>query len=247
MCRLVAAAVADVAKASRCDGDVTCLTFLSRLSAEVFQLDLRKDPGSFSGLSARGRAGPAHLYGPFNAHSVAFLLFRPGRRGNSARQPRNASTAKKMAKKTAKITAKKIVKRTVERTVMKLRFAAGRCTAVRYAWQPCIRYSRQVAWTHRLCVCLRRGLPAIDPTAQQLVRDRRHPHAGYERVQLQSRLRSQGYGVPFIFITAVPDENVRWQALNDGALCFLTKPFGEDVLVDCLNTAVEQRRSGING
>jgi FixJ family two-component response regulator len=70
---------------------------------------------------------------------------------------------------------------------------------------------------------------------------------GMSGVQLQSSLRSQGYGVPFIFITAVPDETVRQQALHDGALCFLTKPFDEDILIDCLNTAVEQRRGATNG
>jgi FixJ family two-component response regulator len=61
-------------------------------------------------------------------------------------------------------------------------------------------------------------------------------------VQLQSDLRRQGYRVPFIFITAVPDENVRRQALNDGAICFLTKPFDEDILIDCLDSAVQRYR-----
>jgi FixJ family two-component response regulator len=61
-------------------------------------------------------------------------------------------------------------------------------------------------------------------------------------VQLQSDLRRQGYRVPFIFITAVPDEDVRRQALNDGAICFLTKPFNEDILIDCLDSAVQRYR-----
>jgi FixJ family two-component response regulator len=62
-------------------------------------------------------------------------------------------------------------------------------------------------------------------------------------VELQSHLRSQGYKVPFIFITAVPDETTRRQALNDGAICFLTKPFDEGTLIECLNTALDQHRS----
>jgi FixJ family two-component response regulator len=66
---------------------------------------------------------------------------------------------------------------------------------------------------------------------------------GMSGVQLQSHLRSQGYPVPFIFITAVPDETTRKQALNDGAICFLAKPFDEDTLIDCLNAAVEQYRN----
>jgi FixJ family two-component response regulator len=63
-------------------------------------------------------------------------------------------------------------------------------------------------------------------------------------VQLQSHLRSQGSQLPFIFITAVPEESSRKQALDDGAICFLTKPLDEDALIVCLNAAVERRGSG---
>jgi FixJ family two-component response regulator len=62
---------------------------------------------------------------------------------------------------------------------------------------------------------------------------------GMGGVELQSRLRSQGNQVPFIFITAVPEESSRKQALSDGAICFLTKPLDEDALTACLNAAVE--------
>jgi FixJ family two-component response regulator len=67
---------------------------------------------------------------------------------------------------------------------------------------------------------------------------------GMSGVQLQSHLRNQGYPVPFILITAVPEESSRKQALHDGAICFLTKPFDEDVLIGCLSTAVDQYGSG---
>jgi FixJ family two-component response regulator len=59
-------------------------------------------------------------------------------------------------------------------------------------------------------------------------------------VELQSLLRAQGSELPFVFITAVPDQRVRDRALEDGAICFLTKPFDEDVLIRCLDTAVER-------
>jgi len=62
-------------------------------------------------------------------------------------------------------------------------------------------------------------------------------------VELQSRLRSEGYAVPFIFITALPDESSRKQAIRDGAICFLTKPFEEGALIKCLNTAVQAHRN----
>jgi FixJ family two-component response regulator len=60
-------------------------------------------------------------------------------------------------------------------------------------------------------------------------------------VELQSRLRAQGNQLPFIFVTAVPDESVRARALGDGAICFLTKPFDEDVLIRCLETVIDRR------
>jgi FixJ family two-component response regulator len=63
-------------------------------------------------------------------------------------------------------------------------------------------------------------------------------------VELQSHLRSQGNQVPFIFITAVPEESIRRQALSEGAICFMAKPFDESTLISCLDTAVEQHRSG---
>ena len=59
-------------------------------------------------------------------------------------------------------------------------------------------------------------------------------------IELQSRLRAQGNQVPFIFVTAVPDESVRARALGDGAVCFLTKPFDEDVLIRCLGAAIDR-------
>ena len=64
---------------------------------------------------------------------------------------------------------------------------------------------------------------------------------GLSGVQLQERLRAQGYRVPFIFFTAFPDEKVRAQALAGGAVCYLTKPFDGNTLIECLN-AVSMRR-----
>jgi FixJ family two-component response regulator len=62
-------------------------------------------------------------------------------------------------------------------------------------------------------------------------------------VQLQSHLRRQGCQLPFLFITAVPTEKTRRQALDDGAICFLTKPFDEETLIGCLDVAIGQHRS----
>ena len=61
---------------------------------------------------------------------------------------------------------------------------------------------------------------------------------GMSGVELQSRLRSENSLLPFIFITAVPEEAIQARALKDGATCFLTKPVDEDVLIGCLHAAM---------
>ena len=44
--------------------------------------------------------------------------------------------------------------------------------------------------------------------------------------------------LPMIFVTAFPDERVKARALEAGAICFLSKPFDGQVLIDCLNAAL---------
>lgn len=57
-------------------------------------------------------------------------------------------------------------------------------------------------------------------------------------VELLVRLREQDSRVPFIFITAFPDERIRAQAFSAGALGFLTKPFDRNHLIQCLELAL---------
>jgi FixJ family two-component response regulator len=57
-------------------------------------------------------------------------------------------------------------------------------------------------------------------------------------VELLVLLRGQDQRVPFIFITAFPDERIRARALGAGALGFLTKPFDRDHLIQCLEQAL---------
>jgi FixJ family two-component response regulator len=63
-------------------------------------------------------------------------------------------------------------------------------------------------------------------------------------VDLLTLMRTQGYRVPFIFITAFPDESVRAQALKAGAICFLAKPFAGPTLIKWLDTALDRHRGG---
>jgi FixJ family two-component response regulator len=63
---------------------------------------------------------------------------------------------------------------------------------------------------------------------------------GMSGLDLLTHVRSRGNEVPFILITAFPDENVRARALKAGAFCFLAKPFAGPVLIDCVETALNR-------
>jgi FixJ family two-component response regulator len=64
---------------------------------------------------------------------------------------------------------------------------------------------------------------------------------GLNGLELQEALRSQGCCIPIILITAFPNEKQRNRALEGGALGFLTKPFDETSLIQCLTAAVGLR------
>jgi FixJ family two-component response regulator len=61
-------------------------------------------------------------------------------------------------------------------------------------------------------------------------------------IELLSLLRKQGRDIPFIFITAFPEEAVRVRALSDGAICFLAKPFDSITLIRCIEGALGTHR-----
>jgi FixJ family two-component response regulator len=65
---------------------------------------------------------------------------------------------------------------------------------------------------------------------------------GMSGLELLTMIRAQGYGAPFIFITAFPDETTRARALQAGAICFLSKPFAGPTLINCLGVALEGGR-----
>jgi FixJ family two-component response regulator len=67
---------------------------------------------------------------------------------------------------------------------------------------------------------------------------------GMSGVELQAHLLAQGSHVPFIFFTAFPDERVRAQALGAGAICYLTKPFDADSLIQGLQAALKKHDGG---
>ena len=56
-------------------------------------------------------------------------------------------------------------------------------------------------------------------------------------------MRSQGYHTPVILITAFPNEKHRTRALDNGAVGFLSKPFNEQTLIECLTVAIKSQSS----
>ena len=61
-------------------------------------------------------------------------------------------------------------------------------------------------------------------------------------LELQARLKDEERDIPIIFITAFPDERMRRQAIDGGAICYLPKPYNDEELLGCIRLALE--RSG---
>jgi FixJ family two-component response regulator len=78
------------------------------------------------------------------------------------------------------------------------------------------------------------------PETDCLIADVQMP--GMSGVELHGRLVQSGKPIPTVLITAYPDEKVRERALEAGAMCLLTKPFNEDELLKCVQSALEQRK-----
>ena len=66
---------------------------------------------------------------------------------------------------------------------------------------------------------------------------------GLSGLELQEVLRSRGYRTPVVVITAYPNEKHRTRAFANGAVGFLSKPFSEQCLIECLNAAIDLRSS----
>jgi FixJ family two-component response regulator len=70
-----------------------------------------------------------------------------------------------------------------------------------------------------------------------LIVDIRMP--GISGIELQAKLKADRCRVPIIFITAHGDAKMRIQAMRDGAVEFLTKPFDNAVLLETVHAAVD--------
>src|SRR5437762_13138423 len=61
-------------------------------------------------------------------------------------------------------------------------------------------------------------------------------------LDLQKRVAADRPDMPIIFITGYGDVPLTVQAMKGGAVEFLTKPFGDDVLLSAIRNAVERSR-----
>ena len=66
---------------------------------------------------------------------------------------------------------------------------------------------------------------------------------GMTGVELQDHLIAHDRSMPVIFITAFPHDRVRERAMNAGAICFLSKPFDEARLLECVQQALMKRQN----
>jgi FixJ family two-component response regulator len=64
-------------------------------------------------------------------------------------------------------------------------------------------------------------------------------------LDLQTRIAGERSGMPIIFITGYGDIPMSVRAIKAGAVEFLTKPFGDDVLLEALGSALESSRAAL--
>src|SRR5580692_9354668 len=76
-----------------------------------------------------------------------------------------------------------------------------------------------------------------------LIADVRMP--GMSGLDLQAKLKAERCRLPMIFITAHGDAKMRIQAMRDGAVEFLTKPFDNAVLLETVHAAVEDHAKAV--
>jgi len=65
---------------------------------------------------------------------------------------------------------------------------------------------------------------------------------GMSGIDLQDRLIADGRRTPIIFVTAYPEERIRVRALGAGAVGFLSKPFNDESLIECLDRALGDQK-----
>ena len=65
---------------------------------------------------------------------------------------------------------------------------------------------------------------------------------GMSGIDLQEYLIAHGHDTPIIFITAFPEDRIRERVMRAGAVAFLSKPFDEPRLLECVERALAGRQ-----
>ena len=64
---------------------------------------------------------------------------------------------------------------------------------------------------------------------------------GISGLALYGQLTAAGNPIPTILITAYPDDAIRERALSAGVASYLVKPFSENELLGCIDTALKKK------
>jgi FixJ family two-component response regulator len=64
-------------------------------------------------------------------------------------------------------------------------------------------------------------------------------------IDLHQQLVASGRTIPVILITAYPDDSVRARALAAGVICYLSKTFDDDALLEFVRSALVQADRGV--
>ena len=60
-------------------------------------------------------------------------------------------------------------------------------------------------------------------------------------LELHQHLVASNHAIPTILMTAYPDERLRAQAMKANVVCYLTKPFEAEELLNCVRRAIHGR------
>jgi FixJ family two-component response regulator len=72
-----------------------------------------------------------------------------------------------------------------------------------------------------------------------LIADMRMPNM--TGLDLHQHLVASNHAIPTILMTAYPDERVRAQVMKANVVCYLTKPFEAEELLNCVSRAIHGR------
>ena len=103
---------------------------------------------------------------------------------------------------------------------------------------------RSAGWQPELFACAREFLACPRVLAPScLVLDVYLPDLN--GLELQKRIAADRNDMPIIFITGYGDVPMSVEAMKEGAVEFLTKPFAEDVMLSAIRNAIERSRTAI--